>query len=260
VIEGRGFVRIVEQPRAENDFTLAVSIEDRQPGSGFYSLALYWTSDSIERRDDRSRMGQIRWSGRVDDEVVVSCAASACTSAAVSGSPVMHEKAKLSAPLPQAEVPVELETVEARGAVTVVEQPSERNGYTVRVRIRDKDPGSSDYAFNLKWRRPDAAMTTEPAAARRGVLWSARVAGTVRVTVMGGAAFSQSITGQPVSLERTLFDRPLPASNVKPVIAKRQGQGAVNIVAYPNKENGYELVFEIRAADTPELYEIEVAW
>jgi hypothetical protein len=33
VREGRGFVHIIDQPRIENQYTLAVSIEDRQPGS-----------------------------------------------------------------------------------------------------------------------------------------------------------------------------------------------------------------------------------
>ena len=35
VLEGRGYVHIVEQPRIDNQFTLVVSIEDRQPGSSF---------------------------------------------------------------------------------------------------------------------------------------------------------------------------------------------------------------------------------
>ena len=48
VIQGRGYVHVIDQPRLDNQYTLAISIEDRQPGSSFYSLALYW--DASTRR------------------------------------------------------------------------------------------------------------------------------------------------------------------------------------------------------------------
>src|SRR6202161_1965881 len=46
VLEGRGYVHVVDGPSIENHYTLAVSIEDRQPGSSFYSIALYWDASS----------------------------------------------------------------------------------------------------------------------------------------------------------------------------------------------------------------------
>jgi hypothetical protein len=77
VKEGRGRVRIVEQPRLENNYTLAVEIDDRQGGSSFYSLALHWDTSRGGFFSDRgSGLGPIRgapvggdslnWSGRVD--------------------------------------------------------------------------------------------------------------------------------------------------------------------------------------------------
>src|ERR1700685_1914186 len=41
-LEGRGYVHVIDQPSIENQYTLAVAIEDPQPGSSFYSIALYW--------------------------------------------------------------------------------------------------------------------------------------------------------------------------------------------------------------------------
>src|SRR5581483_1372791 len=66
VLEGRGYVHVVEQPRADNDFTLAVAIEDRQSGASPYSLALYWNAEDAGRRD------QLAWTGRVQGEALIS--------------------------------------------------------------------------------------------------------------------------------------------------------------------------------------------
>ncbi len=52
VLEGRGYVHVIDQPSVENHYTLAVAIEDRQPGSAFYSIALYW--DTSNNGFDRS--------------------------------------------------------------------------------------------------------------------------------------------------------------------------------------------------------------
>jgi len=257
VLEGRGYVHVVEQPRADNGFTVALAIEDRQAGASAYSLAFYWTGDDSGRRD------RVTWTGRVDGEALISCARSACTSQAVSGAGAMHEKAKFSGVLPQSPVAVTLETLEGRGEVKVVEQPSEGNGYTARVRIHNVSPGASDYAFSLTWPRPSVSATSDlPEPQRRGLLWSARVAGTIRVTVRGGSAFSEAFSGSAVTGERVIFDRPLPASSgVKPVATKIQGSGTVQMIEAPSQGNGYQFVFEIRStAANPEIYEVEVAW
>ena len=40
--DGRGQVRVVQQPTPDNDFTAAVRISDPQPGRGHYEVALTW--------------------------------------------------------------------------------------------------------------------------------------------------------------------------------------------------------------------------
>jgi hypothetical protein len=42
VVENRGAVWISQQPTLQNDYTLSVTIEDRQDGKAFYSIRLYW--------------------------------------------------------------------------------------------------------------------------------------------------------------------------------------------------------------------------
>lgn len=269
VSQARGWVHIADQPTADNDYTLALAIEDRQSGPALYSIALYWNAgDSFDRTSDRGRQ-RLKWSGRVDQDVVVSCVANQCSSVPTSGVPAMHEKAKFSAPLPHEPVRVSLQDVQGRGEVRIVQQPAESNGYVTRVQISDRDEGPSDYAFVLTWKRrtpgaKGAGMDDagQPMAPQRGLLWTGNVTGTVRVTVRGGVAFSQAIAGPPVATESAIFDRPLPArSDLRPALTKRQGQGDVEVVEYPTDGNGYQLVFEVRATKVkPDYFEIEVAW
>ncbi len=44
VLQGRGAVRIVNQPRPENNYTLSVRIEDPLGGRAMYALELYWNT------------------------------------------------------------------------------------------------------------------------------------------------------------------------------------------------------------------------
>lgn len=261
VSEGRGYVHIVEQPSLDNDYTLTVAIEDRQAGRSFYSIAMEWTpGDSYDSPRSRSR-DRVKWSGRVEDEVVITCAGNKCTSDAVHGVPVMREHCKFERPLPGRDVRVSLQDVDGRGEVKLIQQPNESNGFAARVRIRDPQPGAGDYSFTLIWTSPTVS-DAEPLAEQRGMTWSGRVGGHVRVTLKGGVAFSEPLSGGAVSSETTAFDQPLPSrSDLKPTIKKIQGRGTVTIVENPSDRNGYQLVFEILdPGNGSDAYTIEVDW
>ena len=107
VLKNRGSVRISQQPRLENNYTAAVTIEDLQDGPGFYSIALDWNQDRGSEFDPepgfnrRSEVEHLEWHGRVDGEVIVECRATTCRSVVQSGARVMKEKFKFSRPLPQ---------------------------------------------------------------------------------------------------------------------------------------------------------------
>lgn len=261
VLEGRGYVHIVEQPHVGNEYTLTVEIEDWQHGSSPYSLALYWDAGGIFDRPEERGRSQVKWSGRVEEEVVVSCAVDHCTSEAARGAPVMREHFKFTRPMPAQALDMRLDHFDGRGEVRLVEAPNERNGYTARVQIRDPQAGVGEYAFTLSW-KPGSGTALAAQPSQTGLVWSGRVEGTVRVTVHGGGAISEAVTGQPVTAERALFERPLPArSDLMPVLTKRQGRGAVRIVDYPSNRNGYQLVFEIRDTGAgSDQYEVEVSW
>lgn len=275
VLDGRGYVHVVDQPTVDNHYTLGVAIEDRQPGSSFYSLEVYWdTSDnSFEHAEKTDR---VSWAGRVDHAAIVSCRARACVSAADPGAPpgesVSAERFKFSRPLPNRDVDVRLEEPDGRGEIRLIEQPRASNHYTARVEIRDPLPGSGEYSFALVWERENAkrekglknpaesAQPFEPVG--RGFLWSGAVSGRVRVTLEGGASFSQVLAGAPVQGESSEILRALPQrADLMPQIRKLAGRGRVSIVETPSEKNHYRLIFEI---DDPGPgaagYEIEVDW
>ena len=260
VQEGRGLVHIVDQPRLDNHYTSAVAIEDRQPGSSFYSIALYW-DDSTAVLEHPGRSDKIVWSGRVDRQATINCRAKSCVAATLNGVPVAGQQFKFSRPLPNHAVEVRLEQPEGRGEIRLVEQPSERNQYTARVLIRDSQSGSAEYSFALVWTR-DGGKEPELRPVVRGVMWSGTVEGRVRVTVQGGAVLSEALAGHPVTGERADVLKPLPArSDLNPVAKKLRGRGEVQIVEEPSDKNNYRLVFEIRNPEGgADNYEIEVDW
>ena len=263
VIQGRGYVHIIDQPRIDNQFTLGVSIEDRQAGSSFYSIALAWdTSDrQFERSRGEGRAETIAWSGRVDEEALVSCQAKTCSSTAASGAPVAGEHFKFTRPLPGRPVEVTLGERDGRGEIRLVEQPSERNHYTARVSIHDPQGGSSDYSFKLVWNRP-AGNEPPPIPAGSGLVWSGSVTGRARILVKAGAAISQGLEGGRVSNQRADFMQALPArSDLQPALKTLHGRGRVEIVETPSQQNNYQLIFEI---DDPGPgagdYQVELDW
>ncbi len=263
VLAGRGYVHIVEQPRLENHYTLAVAIEDRQPGRSPYSIALFWDVSGryFEHARSSGHSEKIVWSGRVDGNVMVNCQAKECVATAAAGSPVADQHFKFSRALPNRDVDVSLVEAQGRGEIRLVEQPSERNKYTARVSVHDPEAGAGEYSFILVWNR-SSSKQPEIRYSQRGLIWHGLVDGRVRVTVQGGAAISEVIAGKPVRGERAEFLQPLPArSDLNPTVKALQGRGGVRIVEVPSDKNNYRLAFEIDASEGgPDNYEIEVDW
>jgi hypothetical protein len=264
-LQGRGSVRVIDQPNTDNQYTLTVQIEDLQPGSSFYSIALYWDASDNAFVRGAPRVDTVTWSGRVDHAVVVSCQAKGCRSSAESGAvPVVNEHFRFSKPLPARETEVRLEGMEGRGEIRLIDQPRERNQYTAKVSIRDLGPGAADYTFTLVWNRATGKNKDTPILepSGRGMLWTGTVDGRVQVVVHGGASFSEVLDGARVAGEHAEIFRPLPSrSGLKPTIRKVRGRGEVNIVETPSEQNSYRLIIEI---DDPQPgaddYEIEIDW
>ena len=258
-IEGRGYVQVVEPPHADNNYTLVVRIEDRQGGSAPYSLAFYWDDNRMENSRELSGGGRLKWKGRIHDEVIVSCHESTCEASAISGSLPLREDYKFSKPLPLSDVEVNLEKIEGRGEIRLLDPPLEKNGYTARVLIRDRENGASDYSFTLTWGRPIEREV--PAGPQLGLMWRGRVDGRVRVSVRGGAVASHILDGKPVIGQTTDFYQTLPSrSDLNVTLKKLNGRGEARIIELPSSQNHFELLIEIDSSTGADDYQIEVDW
>ena len=162
-IEGRGKVRLVEEPSSWNDYTATVRIEDRKSGDSFYDFELLWKSDDWEdwehSEGDHSREwgehfesrreGVFRWAGRVDVGADIEIRGNEHTVHDKGGT--QERRARFRAELPQDDVPVSLHKIEGRGRVELIQSHERSNGYTAIVRIEDRKGGADDYEFELSW-------------------------------------------------------------------------------------------------------------
>ncbi len=163
VQDGRGDVDVVQQPSARNSYTAIVRIRDRSNGVDNYRLTAYWMPDESngrwddrdgspnrpgdrnDRNDDRyDRDGRggwdrgnngsygrdvLRWSGDVDDALEIRIQGDRIDYRTLSGKTVRNVRADLTrGGLPRRDVQVMVTSSSGRGSVSVVQQPSARNG------------------------------------------------------------------------------------------------------------------------------------
>ena len=108
------------------------------------------SNDRYNRNNDQ---GQLRWSGNVDDTAIITLRGRDVRTRTELGRGVTSISQQVSGQLPDRAGRVELRQVSGRGQVQVIEQPSSRNNYTARVRVRDSQGGSARYSFVLDWQR-----------------------------------------------------------------------------------------------------------
>jgi hypothetical protein len=160
LLDGRGNVRVIQQPSSRNNYTTVVHISDRSGGADRYRLAAYW--QPVRDRwgygsgdiDDRfgSRSGMLRWSGAVDDQVEIRIQGRNVDTRTLSGNGVRDVRANLDGrALPRRDVTVSVRERQGRGTVSVVQQPASWNGYTAVIRIRDRQGGFGYYDLDVTW-------------------------------------------------------------------------------------------------------------
>ena len=90
---------------------------------------------------------RFRWEGVVDGTVIVRIRRRQVDVETLSGLPVQRQRHDFTDPLPLARVDVDLNVIEGRGRVRLVQEPRPNNDYVAMVRIEDEDRGSGRYAF-----------------------------------------------------------------------------------------------------------------
>jgi hypothetical protein len=108
---------------------------------------------SIDRYDQRGGYGwgSLTWRGRVDGEIELEIQGNQVYERVISGKPISSVRRNFTASLPRRDVNVEVQLIEGRGNVEVIQQPSSRNNYQAIVLIRDSQGGADDYEIEIRW-------------------------------------------------------------------------------------------------------------
>jgi len=280
VIDGRDRVRLVEEPRPNNDYTAVVQIDDRSGGRDFYSFELRW-----QDRDWRDNEGgwsgtstrnsdHVTWRGRVDGESIIRFRSDRAWEERVNGQGVYGPRYQFSAPLPSHAVNVNLVSIEGRGQILLVEQPTRANNFTAAVLVRDRQGGEGNYAFTLAWEKQpyrgvDHGRWVPPVrddrnnngGYGRGVVWSGRVDGRDLIHIRGNQLWVDHREGQAITQTEHRFYRVLPTYQVSINVRRLSGRGDVRVLQQPSPYNNYTAVIQIEDRDHgADFYSLEIDW
>jgi hypothetical protein len=310
VRRGRGRVNLVEQPLPDNQYAAIVQIDPpgRQPE--FYTIDFYWDRDNnrsswqhrgrdfdrdgipdrleARNRTDSARSGELRWSGVVDDEVLIEVQGRRAYSRVVRGAPISGERYDMTSAVPRDAGVLRLEDAQGRGRIEIVQRPDARNDYTAVVRISDEDGGRAPYSFRLVWDESYASgygygspgsgvlspgrgysgygyrgRTQDSPYSSGYARWSAQVDDRVHVTIQGNRATVSTVAGRPVANMNIDFHggSGVPDRGVSDLqMRKLQGRGEVRVIHAPDPRDS-SLVFEVNDDDGgSDFYEIEFTW
>jgi hypothetical protein len=148
--EGRGTVRILQQPSRANNYSAVIQIYDSRGGRDNYRLDVTWSGGG-GNVEEPYRTGSVQWRGRVDQTVDIIITGDFVDSRDVSGSGMIVTSSRLVGYLAQRPGRITATRRDGRGDVTVVQQPSRLNDYTAIVRISDTESGADNYSVDIRW-------------------------------------------------------------------------------------------------------------
>lgn len=156
VLDGRGTVDVIRQPTAENGYMAVIRIRDPQPGTGDYRLDAYWqpaAAGELGPPFNRSRANRValQWSGEVDDNLLITLRPGGVSYRTVAGDEPRRIESSFNG-IPAGATGVDVNLLEGRGQVNVIQQPTPDNGYTAVLRVRDPEQGYGHYTFDVVWR------------------------------------------------------------------------------------------------------------
>jgi hypothetical protein len=112
------------------------------------AAALLAITATVAHADDRQLFV---WSGTVDREAVISMRGSRVELEADGFDGYRDARFRVREALPRAAGRVRVVRSDGRGEVEVIEQPSLFNGFTTRVRVRDRQSGADRYRLEAYW-------------------------------------------------------------------------------------------------------------
>ncbi|MBC7843422.1 MAG: hypothetical protein H7099_13965 [Gemmatimonadaceae bacterium] len=110
--------------------------------------ALFGAAATPARADGRTLF---TWSGTVDREAIIVMRGANLDTQGDGFESVREARFRVSEALPRMSGTVSIARADGRGDVEVIEQPSLFNGYTTRVRVRDRQSGADRYRLVVSW-------------------------------------------------------------------------------------------------------------
>ena len=150
--------------------------------------------------------------------------------------------------LPGSSVVVSLTKLEGTGPVTIVEQPSLSNGYTLKVLIDNDNERVYPQLYRLRLDWTERGSDMFPTMDRRlydFCHWRGEVDGTDMIRLKGGTIAVTHVRALPIVNARYDFSAPLPSAKQEVYLQLEQGRGTVEIIQQPSATNDYTAVIRI---------------
>jgi hypothetical protein len=218
------------------------------------------------------------WTGRVDREVRIVMRGDDLWTQDVSGRDARRTRARVASALPTQSGQVRVQLLDGRGDVSVIQQPSSRNGYTTIVRIYDRSGGADRYRLAAYWQPLRGRWGDDPGdiyagndryddrygrRGREGMLrWTGAVDDEVEIRIQGRNVQTRTLRGNGTRDVRADLDgRALPRRDVTVMVRERSGRGSVNVVQQPSQWNNYTAVIRVRDRQGGfGYYDFDVSW
>lgn len=260
VIEGRGVVRILQQPNRNNGFAALIEIIDPRGGADRYAFELDWDRFGGDDDEPDTGGGLMNWRGSVDDVVRISVTGRQSFVTTISGRAPTGVRFDFAEALPRRAVNVTVDKREGRGDIRVIQQPTRRNNFTAVVEIVDRSGGRDNYEFDLNWDRFGGG-DEDPGSDRGLMNWRGAVDDIVRISVIGRQSFVTTISGQAASGVRYNFVEALPRTPLNVTVEKREGRGDIRVIQQPSRQNNFTAVIEIvDRSGGRDTYEFDLFW
>lgn len=237
----KGYFDGYDQKSRQYDTTIGGVDNPRFPSSG--------------NRPRGTATGTLTWNGRVDNRVQISLRADEVKTTAIAGrlSGVFHN---LNGVLPR-NATISVRTLDGRGQVRVLQQPSRANRNTAIVEIYDSKRSDDNYSLEISWVASRVQETYEPGK----LTWRGIVDGTVDISISGDFAEAFDKTGSGLRVIESDLEGYLAGRNASVRVNKKEGRGTVSVIEQPSQQNDYTAViriFDPKGGD--DEYELEVIW
>lgn len=148
--DGRGDVRVIQQPSRSNDYTAIIQIVDSRNGADNYSVDISWTRSGNAGNESYSS-GSVRWRGRVDQTADIIISGGDVQSYDAAGTGLAGVNFNLNGYLAARPGSVRASKRSGRGSVTVRQQPTFDNDFTAIIQVFDPGGGADDYEVDITW-------------------------------------------------------------------------------------------------------------